>query len=195
MTDRETMAGTWVDGRPIYLPVKDIDAKFILDLGCFNGTTTKAYAHTFPKSKVVGVDLDLDNCYLAKQNTQNISNIEIINSAVWIYSGEISCILWGEETNHIVGVHPNAPSTCPVITVNCTTIDELTKEVEKIDFIKMDIEGAEHEILQAGGDWVDKTQNIFVEIHDVTNDNIRKYLNNLGFDIVQEGFELIWGSK
>jgi hypothetical protein len=77
----------------------------------------------------------------------------------------------------------------------CLTLDTITKDIDHIDFIKFDIEAAEHEVLRHGGAWIYKTRSIFVEVHDVSNDVVRNLIQDRGFVVVKEGFELIWAER
>ncbi|MDJ0916053.1 MAG: FkbM family methyltransferase [Desulfobacterales bacterium] len=81
----------------------------------------------------------------------NLGNVVAINKGLWNEAGvfsletfeeTISCRLKGEQAKPI----PNDNE----VKIECTTIDTLVKELKltKIDFIKMDIEGAEIEALQ-----------------------------------------------
>lgn len=181
------------EGRPIYLPPDDIECKIIIDLGCFTGITTAAYSSKYPDAEVFGYEIDTDNYNTAMARSYS-GLVRVFNKAVWTHEGTVEYNLWGPETHHIVGVHSNAGNVARR-SVECTTLDQITFQYDAIDFIKFDIEGAEHSILALGGDWVEKTRSIFLEIHDYTNDNIRAALQRLGFEIVNEGFELIWGVR
>ncbi len=193
LPSKESLVDITYEGRDIYLPPNGINPKVIIDVGCFTGITTAAYSHVYPDALVYGYELEPGNYATALQRDYE-GQVFLKNKAVWVHNGTVTANLWGPETHHIEGVHPNA-GRVPQITVPCTTLDAITYDMEHVDFIKMDIEGAEHSVLTLGGEWVKKTSSIFVEIHDVTNDNIRAMLQNLGFEIVKEGFEIIWGVR
>lgn len=182
--------------RPIHLPPhRIIKPKVIIDLGCWVGVTTQAYAIYSPKAQVIGVELDSHNYQQAQSLLEPYGDrVKLINAAVWTYDGEVECRIWATETNYVKDTlsHANGHSVSHSRMVPCLTLDTITKDLELVDFIKFDIEASEHQILAAGGDWVDKTRSIFVEIHDVSNDNIRRAITNLGFRVVKEDFELIW---
>lgn len=180
-------------GREVFLPTVD-SIKTIVDLGCFNGITIEAYAKHYPDAFILGVELMPDNYMIAKDRLSYFEDRVILkNSAVWSYDGDVICSVWGEETSHIV--ESRKPTPLSKITLPCATLDTLTSSLDKIDFIKFDIEASEHEVLGLGGDWVKKTRSVFIEIHDETNDNVRNLVLDLGFKIDREEFEKIWASK
>lgn len=182
------------NGRDVYLPNKD-DLKVILDLGCWQGITTQKYADLFPDAIVIGVELLEENFHIAANLLHEYKNVQLFNEAVWTYTGYVPCTMWATETSYVRDSRNIRQGTNLDLDLPCTTIDALTIQFDKIDFIKFDIEASEHAVLSAGGDWVDKTSNVFVEIHDNTNDNVRNLLLNLGFKIAKEEFERIWAYK
>lgn len=56
-----------------------------------------------------------------------------------------------------------AATSVPAFTIS-QLIDQLG--VERVDLIKMDVEGAEAEILREGRDWIDRTRVLVIELHD-----------------------------
>lgn len=179
------------DGRDVYLP--SIEPLSIVDLGCWQGVTTKVYADQYPFATIIGVELIEHNFNIAKKLLNKYSNVQLINTGVWSHDGEIECTLWASETSHIRATR--VPQQGPLTMLKCSTLDTITSSLHRIDFIKFDIEAAEHEVLRFGGEWVDKTREIFIEIHDTTNDTIRNLVKDLGFTVTREEFEKIWASK
>lgn len=184
------------EGRPIFLPPDGINPKVIVDLGCWIGVTTEAYLIKYPMAYVVGVELSQHNYWTAQSRLSNYAGrFKLVNNVVWTYDGDIDCQMWGEETNYvreIFGPLDHRHMVSKTEKLPCLTLDTITADLPYIDFIKFDVEGSEHYILGAGGDWVTKTKSIFVEIHDITNDNVAALVRDLGFKIVREEFEKIW---
>lgn len=184
------------NGRNIYLPPDGIDPKVIVDLGCWIGITTEAYLIKYPDAHVIGVELSQHNFHSAMSRLNPwYHRTTLVNKVVWTYTGEIDCQMWGEETNYVREIFPpedHRHGISTTVTLPCVTLDTITADYESIDFIKFDVEGAEHYILGAGGDWVNKTKSMFVEIHDTTNDNVTALIRDLGFKVVREEFEKVW---
>ncbi len=176
--------------RPIY----NADFSTVVDLGCWQGVTTKAYAEAHPHAQIIGVELMTDNYNVAKELLQPYGErITLHNAGVWSYTGQIECAVWASETSHIRATRDVQQGTPAVL--QCVTLDEVTKDCNAIDFIKFDIEAAEHEVLRHGGEWVRKTRYLFIEIHDINNDAVRTLAQNLGFVVTREEHEKIWATN
>lgn len=177
--------------RPIYLPPSP---RTIVDLGCWQGVTTKAYADLYPSAQIVGVEMMYDNYIKACELLDPYGDrITLRNIGVWSHTGEVECAIWGSETSHVRATRE--PLQGYLTTLPCTTLDDITSHLNYIDFIKIDIEAAEHEVIRHGGAWVEKTRSLFVEIHDVSNDTVRGLLEMQGFTITNEEFEKIWAIR
>ncbi|RYZ38858.1 MAG: FkbM family methyltransferase, partial [Sphingobacteriales bacterium] len=60
------------------------------------------------------------------------------------------------------------------------------KDIEHIDLLKMDVEGAEKQIFSADQSWLQRVDNIIIEIHETAvSENIRNIMLNNGFSFVQ----------
>lgn len=83
--------------------------------------------------------------------------------------------------------HPVGIAGCPeppiekTIEVPCFGLDDLLESEEKIDFVKVDIEGAEAVVFEAANDprWIDTR--FLIEIHD-TSEYVGKFLERIGFE-------------
>lgn len=179
-----------MEPRTIFYP----EYKTVIDLGCWQGETTEAYAEAWPNAKIIGVELMADNYIVASDRLAKYGNrIHLINAGVWSHDGYVDCSVWASETSHIAATREAVQGTPAVMP--CLTLDSITKHLSHIDYIKFDIEASEHEVLRHGGDWVEKTNYIFVEIHDVSNDRVKELCSDLGFKIVREEFEKVWATS
>jgi len=155
-------------------PVKlDKDA-VILDLGSNIGLTVRHLKYHYPQAKIIGVELDKENFLLAKKNTAHLENCTIINGAIWYkdgivnYTGDIPQGFHCDENN------PDGIGQVTSYTIH-TLICE--KNIAKIDFIKMDIEGAESKIFDTDVSWLDLTRSLNLEVHN--HEPLDKYMNIL----------------
>lgn len=181
--------------RPIYTPEAYLLPKTVVDLGCCQGVTTKAYADLWPEAKIIGVELMYDNYLVARALLEPYGDrISLINAGVWSHNGDVECAIWETETSHIRATRQEQQGRA-IAVLPCLTLDTITNHLESIDFIKFDIEAAEHEVLRRGGNWVEKTKSMFIEIHDVSNTTVRNLVKDLGFDVYHEEFEKIWAER
>ena len=91
--------------------------------------------------------------------------------------------------------------TCPVSTLT-SLLETFHKDIDKIDLIKVDVEGAELEVLQGISDrWWQITERVVVEVHDVNNrvQTVETLLKTNNFKTIAEPHEsgshawLVWG--
>jgi FkbM family methyltransferase len=125
----------------------------ILDLGSNIGLTLAHYRALYPQARLVGVEMDSDNAEMAGLNAPGIT---LHRAAVWTHRGEINYdIERGEEWGAAVSPHGSKLAVA-------TPIAELV--AEGYDFVKMDVEGTESELLKAPG-WAERVRCIKVEVH------------------------------
>ncbi len=94
---------------------------------------------------VTGFEPDETNYSLIKSNLEawNFSNTSVKNAAIWINNEPISFNSKGSMASRIeTGANEGGNKK----TVNCVRLKDLLNE--EIDFLKIDIEGAEHAVLK-----------------------------------------------
>ncbi len=133
----------------------------ILDLGANVGYTAVDFALRHPGARIVAVELDGDNAALADRNLAPFgARCSVVRAAVWSHDGEIR--YGGEEAWGFHVVEGSAEGrSAPAIRIS-TFIQKFG--LERIDYVKMDIEGGEVEALSDPG-WMDGVEEILVEVH------------------------------
>lgn len=147
--------------------IKDKNAT-ILDLGSNVGYTMVHYKHLYPKARVIGVEMDKDNFEVLKMNMAQFKNWESIHGAVWTLNSTIDYSGKDEETLAIHHIDPiNNALDLPRRTVNSYTIQSILDKynVDQVDFMKMDIEGAEIAIFNEDLSWIERVRNLHLEVH------------------------------
>ncbi len=157
-------------GQEYLLPINDFKPKLILDCGANIGTSAVYFANKYPEAQIYSVEPARDNFQLLQFNTVFYENVHAIHSA-----------LWGKET--LVDVkfsemYPNSPLAFMVHetaknepnALKTTTVGKIFKEsgFDEIDWLKMDIEGAEKEVFSAKDvdSWLSKVKVLTIELHD-----------------------------
>jgi FkbM family methyltransferase len=168
---------------PTPIPVEE--PQVLWDLGSNVGLTVAHYACIFPHARIVGVEPDHDNAVLAARNIRNWSDrCKIIECAVWPEDGEAEFELQprNEFAGRIVGTaSPNREAR----RVRTCSLSTLFEREQRIDLVKMDIEGAEREVLRQNTEWAAKVERIVVEVHEpYTPDDCSHDLRRLGFATV-----------
>jgi len=115
----------------------------VIDIGGHIGYYTTLFAKIVGNNgKVYAFEADNDNFKLLEKNTGKYKNVILTNKAISDKTGEISFF----KINNSTGCHSIIKSeNSQIITVPATTLDEFAKQnnIEKIDVIKIDIEGGE----------------------------------------------------
>lgn len=164
------------------------DSPCILDLGANVGYTTAHFAALYPKCRVVGVEMDQDNFDIARQNTQRFAaRCEMIHAAVSSVDGELAYLGEREDGFHLVS--PGTPASEKSKFVCSLTMTSLMRQfrVDTVDFVKMDIEGAEREVFTGDLGWLRAVQSLKIEIHRPEDFAvIGAALKSYGFDWVKD---------
>ena len=162
----------------------------IVDLGSNVGYTVADLAHHYPRARVIGVEMDAANFALARANTASFADrVTLIHAAVWTENGVVSYSgADGDDAFHVDGLASTtaADSAPPAGVRNAparrlgSILDELC--VSRVDYLKMDIEGAEGPLLAGSLDWADRVHSMKVEIHPpATIESCRRALEARGF--------------
>lgn len=128
------------------LPPKS--SQCFVDAGSYIGTEAIYFAKLSPKNFVIALEPDLDNYQklLTNISLNNVKNILPINAGLWKSSGHVKFSSNGNEMSGVLFGNDRKSTRVKTITLDCI----YQKIHRKIDYVKMDIEGAEIEALQGG---------------------------------------------
>jgi len=151
----------------------------IVDLGANAGYTAAHFASAFPGAKVIAVEMDHANWQLAVANVRPWRDrVIVVNVGVWSVDGEAMYAGRRQDGYHILeGSGPPNPACREPLEarrVAVKTIDSLVCEnhVQAIDYMKVDIEGAEKQVLLDGPtDWLDRVSLLQIEVHPSAQDS------------------------
>ncbi len=168
----------------------------ILDLGAHQGyfALFAAY-HSLPGSRIICVEPDEQNFFILQRNMKFVQSKEVvlINKALASTNGT-RLLFKGNSQNHsLFPVGQNPLSTNTAVSAETIMLDQLLAEqgLEQVDFLKMDIEGAEYEVLlNTAAGVLKKIAVICLEFHDLrsagySGEQLRSHLLNNGFTIDQ----------
>jgi FkbM family methyltransferase len=140
----------------------------IWDLGSNIGSTVAHLAVLFPDAHITGVEMDGENAELCRRNVARWGGrCEILHAAVWSAPGEVSYRRdVADELSFRVGpLEQQGGETLTVPTVSLAELAERMGDRGEVDFVKMDIEGAEAQVLREGVGWAEHVRAIKVEVH------------------------------
>jgi FkbM family methyltransferase len=132
----------------------------IIDCGANIGLSVIYLKQLFPDAKIIAFEPDGRNFDLLKRNVEsfNLSDVEVRKEAVWIANGPVSFMSSGSMDSRI----DNQPNTANPPVPGVRLKEYLNK---KIDFLKIDIEGAEYQVLMDIGEDLKNAKNVFIEFH------------------------------
>ena len=178
-SDLGTVWGTFA--RRYHLPPPELGTPGVIwDLGANIGLTMAHFATVFPQARVLGVELDRDNVALARRNVAAFGpRCEVVHAAVWPNDGEVRYRGWpgGTSNYQVTGEDEGTP-------VRAVSLAELVREQDgPVDYLKVDVEGAERGLLRDGAGWADAVGCLKVELHgDYAVEECEADLQRLGFE-------------
>jgi FkbM family methyltransferase len=140
----------------------DTERPKIIDCGSYIGTSILYFKVNYPNAIVTGFEPDPSNYSLLKLNLDNwaFNETKAVNAAIWINNESISFSSAGNMSSKINTEHTGEAGE---VVVKCVRLSDLLNE--EVDFLKIDIEGAELPVLKDCGDKIKNVKNLFVEYH------------------------------
>lgn len=139
---------------------KDFSPSVIVDAGAYIGDTAAYYASRFPNAKVIALEPNPNSAALARYNLLDYGErVVVIEAALWSTTGKLSFA--GDFTGAGIA------QTSEISVQGYSLVDLIkTLSINKIDLMKIDIEGAEYEVLNDGeGKWLNNVKIIAIELH------------------------------
>ncbi|MEQ1762394.1 MAG: FkbM family methyltransferase [Pyrinomonadaceae bacterium] len=154
----------------------------IIDCGANIGLSVVYFKELCPGAKIVAFEPDPAVFDLLKKNVleRSYTDVELVNEAVWVDNS----ILNFSAEGALGGKVSDDKSKSELIAVQGKRLrDVLDRD---IDFLKLDIEGAEYAVLEDCKDLLGNVRNLFVEYHcdpdeDQRLHNILDWIANAGF--------------
>jgi FkbM family methyltransferase len=190
--DRYAIEDTFIP--PVHLPPEQVmedGAHLIWDLGSNIGLTIAHLAVLFEDAQIIGVEIDSGNAEICARNIAPWeSRCRLMQAAVWHTDGEVQYV-W--EPGNELGFRVEDGGTVEareIRSVRAISLDSLAAELEEgeqVDYVKMDIEGAEEQVLRINTDWAGIVRTIKVEVHSpYTVEDCRRDLRALGFEVSED---------
>jgi FkbM family methyltransferase len=142
------------------------DPKVIVDGGGNIGLTSIFFAIKYPLARIYTVEPSDTNYEVLLKNVRPYSTIVPIHSALWDKDTSLKIKdknenQWAYTVEECLADDPDAFSAI--------SLSSLMKryDIQYIDILKLDVEGAEHEIFAENVDyWIPRTRCILIELHD-----------------------------
>jgi FkbM family methyltransferase len=165
-------------------PPERISPGTILDLGANIGITTAYLATRYPEAQIVAVELDSANASLCRRNVASWADrCAVVEAAVWHEDGRLSYAPGAVGREYDAAVSPEGSEQADAISLNTLVGGD------GIDYVKMDIEGAEENVLRTNTEWADRVRSIKVEVHN------QYTLQDCLADLIRLGFRAHTGDR
>lgn len=134
--------------------------KYIIDCGSNIGLSILYLKKQFPECKVIGFEPDSNNFSLLQKNVNSyqLKDVELHKSAVWTENTKLNFANEGTMSSSI-----STESDKNTIMVDAVRLKDFMDR--NIDFLKIDIEGAEYQVLKDIQDKLHLVENAFIEYH------------------------------
>ena len=163
----------------------------ILDLGANNGMSCLYWQARYPEAVVHGVEMDGANCQRTMQlAAENGLGIQIHQVAIAAVDGPIEYRPHGcgarHRLNDVIAGDNEYNYVATMVQVPGVTLASLVRQlnVEMVDILKVDIEGAEQYLLDSVDDWKDLVKDVLLEVHhNIDTKAARRTLTEAGFSV------------
>ncbi len=158
------------------------------------GISTALFASRYPNARIIAIEPDIENFNQLVKNTQAYGNVICINKALW---SDATVLPWIDAGLGNVGYRIGTMSQEMKDSdqhsargfVKTITVSQLFEEFGfyDISIMKLDIEGAEKQVLQDSARWIGSVETLIVEFHDAKNGEFDSIFESLG-----ARFNLFW---
>lgn len=165
------------------------DSPVIIDCGANIGISVLHYKRLYPGSRIVAFEPDPKFLPVLKSNLSRngAADVVVVEAAAWTRDGVVPFHCEGADGSRVMqgpGAHPDA---IPVRSVDLSAYLD-----DPVDLVKMDIEGAEFEVIPHLERKLAQVQNLVVECH-LDNRDIGRFSRLLGV-LASAGFRVALNS-
>jgi FkbM family methyltransferase len=136
-------------------------SRIILDCGANMGLSVLYFSQNYPDHQIIAFEPEERIFNVLKENVETfrLKSVTLYNKAVWTKAETLKFYSDGGMGGRVNEEYSNRK---PVL-IDAVPLSEFI--TEQVDFLKLDIEGAEDEVLRHCGDQLHKVQHIFFEYH------------------------------
>jgi FkbM family methyltransferase len=163
----------------------DNPSPYILDCGANIGLSVIYFKRLYPNARIVAFEPDEKIFSQMKDNLSsfNIEDVDTVSKGVWKEETTLTFLAEGTLGGKVIDKDQPA-GKLQVININTVRLRDYV--AKKVDFLKLDIEGAEYEVLVDCADALGNVSTLFIEYHsspskEQTLDEILRIVTNAGF--------------
>lgn len=137
------------------------ESPLIVDCGANIGLSVLYFKQLYPESRIWAFEPDRKVFQVLKRNIEkfNLSDVELFDKAVWNSETTLEFMSEGADGGRIIQLKSDTEK------YQVPTVRLRDYLMQPIDFLKLDIEGAETEVIKDCQDLLGNIKNLFVEYH------------------------------
>lgn len=170
-----------------------VDPKVIVDAGANIGLASIFFAEKYPSSKIISIEPEINNFKFLDENCTPYENIIPVNAALWNNNSDIIIENKGYGESGFMVKESAVGTSFKGMTLNTIVNDY---KLERIDILKVDIEGSELEVFQENYNWLSITKVLVIELHDHmkkgTSKSVFSAISEYDFDLSLRGENLVF---
>jgi FkbM family methyltransferase len=169
----------------------DGDDPVILDCGANIGISILNYKRQFPNARIIAFEPDPEVCKVLRENLElnSVQDVEVVEAAVWTEESTLEFYQhYTTDGSRLVLDEDYVPKVSEdKLFVKTVRLVDYLRELT-VDFIKMDIEGAESAVIADSVPYLKKVPQMVIEYHHMMSSaeafsSILKHLTVAEFDI------------
>lgn len=145
----------------------DLRPSCIVDCGAHIGCASLFFTMRYPGARIVAIEPDRENFEMLSANVGRFDNITRVNAAVWDTPATVQIANPGANPT---GLYVKESAEIGDANIRGMTVPEIieTAGTDRIDILKVDIEGAEQRLFSSPAchTWLSKVSVLIVELHD-----------------------------
>jgi FkbM family methyltransferase len=151
--------------REYEIPFTDFAPRHVLDLGANVGFASVQFATRWPGASILAIEPEAENVVMLKRNTGAYRRINALHAAVWSRPAQLAVENPHDAANAFRMTEADGLNGAGI---PAFTVAQLIARLgsDRVDLLKMDVEGAEREILRTAHEWLDRIHVLVIELHD-----------------------------
>jgi FkbM family methyltransferase len=141
----------------------------IIDAGAHIGLATLYFASCFPSAEIIAIEPHPENFSILRRNVASFENVTPIRAALWDRSEPVRLVNPEAKPSAFrIGRIADSVASASQPIADGVVLEQVLRMSgrDRIDILKLDIEGAEKRVLAQAAGVLDRVETILAELHD-----------------------------